>query len=130
MSVPEPEREAARARLRQKFAHYLAVDVSSLLADPPGAADTVQARGTELTRWLQAGFDPRWEELRANYGGTMGHHTAFVQAKANWLAHRLETGELDSPLARDCLARLQALWAEWAGYQLTAHDEFRCLLPD
>lgn len=118
----------ARTRLRQKFQPYLAANVCA------GVRHVSEAEAEKhlprLNEWLEIHFDPAWPEVRANYGGTMGHHTAFMQAKVNWLAHYLESGDLESPLAHACLKRLNEFWREWAGFQVTASDDFSALLGD
>lgn len=115
-----------RSRLRGKFQHYLNVDVSGLVvgADPEAARLACHT----LSAALEKDFDPCWDELRPSYGGTMGHHTAYVQAKANWLAAHLE-GADEGGLKQECKRRLRAFWHEWAGFQLTL-DEFRPLDPE
>ncbi|MDP9763815.1 hypothetical protein [Deinococcus enclensis] len=106
------------AELEQVFQPHILVDVGGELPDVNPVA--AQAACEELSLWLLESFEPRWETVTPNPGGTAGHHAAYLQAKTEWLRRYLHTDRRDSPEAHACLDRLQAFWREWAGYQLTA----------
>ena len=105
-----------RAALERRFQHYIALDVSPLVLDDPAGAEAVSR---SLSARLLHEFDPRWPAVVPNYGGTMGHHAAYVQAKTAAVAATLTGASGAERLQEKCAAQLQAFWQEWAGYHLT-----------
>lgn len=96
---------------------WLEQDVTHLL--PGGPHADVQAR---VAGRLRAAWVPDWAGVTENYGGTAGHHAAFLRSKLAFAqavqagADRDEVERLD----RACLDAAAAFWREWAGYHLTA----------
>jgi hypothetical protein len=90
---------AWRAGLEERFVRWLEQDVTHLL---PGGPD--------------------WAGVTENYGGTAGHHAAFLRSKLAF-AQAVHAGADAAEVARlerACLDAAGAFWREWAGYHLTA----------
>ncbi|MXV18853.1 hypothetical protein [Deinococcus xianganensis] len=113
---------AWRAGLEERFVRWLEQDVTHLL--PGGPHADVQAR---VAGQLRAAWVPDWSGVTENYGGTAGHHAAFLRSKLAF-AQAVHAGadgaEADGAeaarLERACLDAAGAFWREWAGYHLTA----------
>ena len=67
---------AWRAGLEERFVRWLEQDVTHLL--PGGPHADVQAR---VAGRLRAAWVPDWSGVTENYGGTAGHHAAFLHAQ-------------------------------------------------
>lgn len=108
---------AWRAGLEERFVRWLEQDVTHLL--PGGPHADVQAR---VAGRLRAAWVPDWSGVTENYGGTAGHHAAFLRSKLAF-AQAVHAGADESGVARlerACLDAARAFWREWAGYHLTA----------
>ncbi|GGL10209.1 hypothetical protein [Deinococcus radiotolerans] len=108
---------AWRAGLEERFDRWLAQDVTYLL--PGGPHADVQAR---VAGRLRAAWVPEWAGVAENYGGTAGHHAAFLRAKLAF-AEATFAGAGAAELIRlegACLDAAGAFWREWAGFHLTA----------
>ncbi|NTY00326.1 hypothetical protein [Deinococcus sp. JMULE3] len=108
---------AWRAGLEERFVRWLEQDVTHLLPRGPHADVQVRVSGRLRAAWV-----PDWSGVTENYGGTAGHHAAFLRSKlafAQAVHAGADAAEVSRP-ERACLDAAGAFWREWAGYHLTA----------
>lgn len=118
--------QAARAWIEARFCRMLEQDVTSLVPGPVVPADLAALVNRRL--WARFSFD--WRAVQINPGGTAGHHSAYLRAKlalAGALAQRASDEEVCAH-EDACLRVLDALWVEWAGYQVTAREDLAAAL--
>jgi hypothetical protein len=111
-----------RTELEGKFKNLLHWDITAIILEYYDDVSVELIKSLETK--IEESFDPRWEKVHQNFGGTTGLHHNYIQSKIRFFSSFIESSSNTEKYFNECVDLINSFWLEWAGYQVTHKPEY------